>query len=65
MNERHYHLHDETGACFGDTMNFDTAALIAAEYTYPWVGTDKEPEEGWLVVIDAPHCVQDCREEEN
>jgi hypothetical protein len=49
MNEHHYHLHDDTGMCYGDTRNFDTAALIA--------------EEGWLVVIDAPHCIQDCREE--
>jgi hypothetical protein len=64
VDEHHYRLHDETGMCFGDTMNFDAAARVAAEYSYPWDVTDHEPDEGVMVIIDAPHCIQDCREED-
>jgi hypothetical protein len=64
MNERHYRLHDNTGRCYGDTLDFDSAALAAAEYTYPWEVTDHESDEGVMVIIDAPHCIQDCREED-
>jgi len=59
----HYHLHDESGSCYGDFQHFETAARGAAEHAYPWCVADNEPLDGMLTVIDAPHCIEECHED--
>lgn len=62
----HYHLHDTSGVCYGDSDIFETAALVAAEHAYPWMVPDREDGlSDPLTVIDAPHCIEDCREPED
>jgi hypothetical protein len=58
----HYHLHDESGACYGDSDSFESAALCAALYTYPWCVPDNEPVEGFLIVVEADFCIDQCPE---
>jgi hypothetical protein len=55
----HFHLHDNEGLCFGDYLSLDRALEEAAEIMAIWNTT-------WgtapLVVIDAPVCIDVCRE---
>ena len=58
----HWHLHNEEGMCFGDTVDFGHAAEIAAAHAYPWCVADQEPVEGMLTIIEADICLDACRE---
>lgn len=58
----HYHLHNETGQCYGDLRDFEDAARCAAEHAYPWCVPDNEPVDGMLTVIDAPICIDQCND---
>ena len=60
----HWHLHNEEGRCFGDTVDFGHAAEAAAQHAYPWVAMDQEPVEGVLTIIEADFCLDVCQEEE-
>lgn len=59
----HYHLHSETGACYGDSESFEVAARNAAEHTYPWCVDDATPLDDILTVIESSFCIAVCREE--
>ena len=59
----HWHLHNEEGMCFGDTVSFEHACEIAALHAYPRCVPDNEPVEELLTVIDAGFCIDVCREE--
>jgi hypothetical protein len=58
----HWHLHNEEGMCFGDTVDFGHAADIAASHAYPWCVADMEPVDGVLTIIEADFCIDVCRE---
>lgn len=57
----HYHLHDETGMCYGDLDRFEDAACHAAEHVWPRVHNypDLEEQPGILTVIEADICIQE------
>jgi hypothetical protein len=59
----HWHLHDATGYCWGDCAEFEDAALVAAQHTYPWSVPDAVPNHDILVVIEADFCIDVCRED--
>jgi hypothetical protein len=61
----HWHIHDEQGYCYGDTSDFDASARTAAEYTYPWEVPDADPYDEIMTIIDAPHCIGECDDEEH
>lgn len=63
--EQHWHLHNETGQCYGDVAEFEEACIHAAQHVWPWVLNDPSlaPADGWLTVIEAPFCLEPCRED--
>lgn len=60
----HWHLHNEEGRCFGDTLDFGHACTVAATQAYSWSVPDYEPCESVLTIIEADFCIDQCREEE-
>lgn len=62
FNPGHYHLHTQEGACYGDYADFEHAlehaAYRQADWNTPW-GVPA------LTIIDAPICMDDCRETRN
>lgn len=65
MNDVHYHMHDEAGACYGDSMDFNHAILVAGEHTYPWCVVDNEPLDEILTIVEASFCIDMCREDDD
>lgn len=53
----HYHIHDEEGTCYGDVMHLDDAAHTVASLNL-------DQESLLFFVIDAPVCIDVCREDE-
>lgn len=55
FNLHHFHIHDDDGDCYGDTRSLNDAAETVA-------ALNLDQEDILFFVVDAPCCINVCRE---